>query len=414
MPRDFYDVLGVDEDADSEELNQAYRDRAREYHPDLNDGERATWMFTLVNRANDVLSDPAERAAYDRLGHDEYVAKRMNGLPSMSFDEEDDENIGIDAEPDADGATTSGRSGPGSESEAESSTATGRSSARSTESTGSTSTTGSDSASGSASSSNASTSSGSAAGSNRSGASTSSTRSDSSTASSASDATSGSSRSGTTGADASASVANATTGSTGESSTGGGSATSSSVGHGAPTGGTTGSGAATRSVASARRRGLRRAYAALLVVAATYAVGLAAYAGHVAPTLSRTASGLLSEPTATLTVGSPLPSALAVVREAATTLAAGTVAVEAATTLAFAVGAAALPAVLLGTVARYGRGTAWAYSLPSLGPLVAVGAVAASVAPATTGLHLAGFVLAPAIATAAFLVDVGVYLYATR
>jgi hypothetical protein len=82
MPDDFYDLLGVDQDASGEELKRAYRDMVRKYHPDVNDDERAHAQFKVVRTAYDVLSDPGERADYDRLGHETYVRRRLDGLPT--------------------------------------------------------------------------------------------------------------------------------------------------------------------------------------------------------------------------------------------------------------------------------------------------------------------------------------------
>lgn len=82
MAENFYDLLGVDEDATNAEIKRAYRQRAREYHPDVNADHRANAQFKTVRRAYDVLRDETERSAYDRLGHEKYVSQRMKGLPS--------------------------------------------------------------------------------------------------------------------------------------------------------------------------------------------------------------------------------------------------------------------------------------------------------------------------------------------
>lgn len=84
MPDDFYDLLGVERDASPEEVKRAYRDMVREYHPDVNDDERAHAQFKVVRMAYDVLSDPEERSDYDRLGHETYVDRRLGGLPTMT------------------------------------------------------------------------------------------------------------------------------------------------------------------------------------------------------------------------------------------------------------------------------------------------------------------------------------------
>jgi len=83
MPDDFYDLLGLPRDATQDEVRRAYREKVREYHPDLNDDPRAQAQFTALKKAYDTLGDPNERQDYDRLGHEAYVAKRLEGLPSQ-------------------------------------------------------------------------------------------------------------------------------------------------------------------------------------------------------------------------------------------------------------------------------------------------------------------------------------------
>lgn len=67
--RDFYDVLGVDRGATKDELKRAYRQMARQYHPDVNNESDAEERFKEIQRAYEVLSDDQMRAAYDRFGH---------------------------------------------------------------------------------------------------------------------------------------------------------------------------------------------------------------------------------------------------------------------------------------------------------------------------------------------------------
>ncbi|PCR89260.1 J domain-containing protein [Natrinema ejinorense] len=90
MTDDFYDLLEIPPDASQDEIKDAYRDQVRVYHPDLNDDDRAQAQFTAVQTAYDILGDPVERQAYDRLGHEEYVAKRTSGLPSPDVWKTDD------------------------------------------------------------------------------------------------------------------------------------------------------------------------------------------------------------------------------------------------------------------------------------------------------------------------------------
>ncbi|MBY0395378.1 MAG: DnaJ domain-containing protein [Thermoleophilia bacterium] len=67
MPhRNFYHVLGVEDDADAQAIRRAHRSLARTLHPDVNKDPDAAQRFSLVQTAYETLSDPQRRAAYDR------------------------------------------------------------------------------------------------------------------------------------------------------------------------------------------------------------------------------------------------------------------------------------------------------------------------------------------------------------
>jgi molecular chaperone DnaJ len=70
MPQDYYEILGVDQNASDKEIKKAYRKKAMQYHPDRNpDDPEAEQKFKQAAEAYDVLSDPQKRQRYDRYGH---------------------------------------------------------------------------------------------------------------------------------------------------------------------------------------------------------------------------------------------------------------------------------------------------------------------------------------------------------
>ena len=68
--RDYYEVLGVQRNANADEIKKAYRKAAIKYHPDKNPGDKeAEEKFKEAAEAYDVLSNPDKRARYDQFGH---------------------------------------------------------------------------------------------------------------------------------------------------------------------------------------------------------------------------------------------------------------------------------------------------------------------------------------------------------
>lgn len=68
--RDYYEVLGVDKNADEAAIKKAYRVLAKKYHPDMNPGDaEAEKKFKEASEAYAVLSDPEKRRQYDQYGH---------------------------------------------------------------------------------------------------------------------------------------------------------------------------------------------------------------------------------------------------------------------------------------------------------------------------------------------------------
>jgi molecular chaperone DnaJ len=72
MARDFYDVLGVKKGASLDEIKQAYRKLALQYHPDRNKSKEAEEKFKEINEAYAVLSNPEKRKQYDAYGPDQF------------------------------------------------------------------------------------------------------------------------------------------------------------------------------------------------------------------------------------------------------------------------------------------------------------------------------------------------------
>jgi curved DNA-binding protein len=82
---DYYATLGVSRHATPEEIDRAYRQMARKYHPDVSKAKDAEERFKRINEAYEVLKDPAKRQRYDRYGTAWKEAERHGG-PAPDFD----------------------------------------------------------------------------------------------------------------------------------------------------------------------------------------------------------------------------------------------------------------------------------------------------------------------------------------
>jgi curved DNA-binding protein len=83
--KDYYQILGVERNADEKEIKKAYRRLARQYHPDMNPGDKAAEArFKEINEAHEVLSDPEKRRKYDELGQN-YQRWQQAGGPGGGF-----------------------------------------------------------------------------------------------------------------------------------------------------------------------------------------------------------------------------------------------------------------------------------------------------------------------------------------
>lgn len=70
--KDYYQVLGISQNATEADIKSAYRKKALEFHPDRNKSPDATEKFKEVTKAYETLSDPQKKQMYDQIGHQAY------------------------------------------------------------------------------------------------------------------------------------------------------------------------------------------------------------------------------------------------------------------------------------------------------------------------------------------------------
>ena len=84
--RDYYEVLGVDRNADDATLKKAYRQLAKKYHPDMHPGDKeAEAKFKEASEAYAVLSDAEKRRQYDQFGHAAFEGGAGGGAGGFDF-----------------------------------------------------------------------------------------------------------------------------------------------------------------------------------------------------------------------------------------------------------------------------------------------------------------------------------------
>ncbi len=84
--RDYYEVLGVDKNADETAIKKAYRQLAKKYHPDMNPGDaEAEKKFKEASEAYAVLSDPDKKRQYDQFGHAAFEGGMGGGAGGVDF-----------------------------------------------------------------------------------------------------------------------------------------------------------------------------------------------------------------------------------------------------------------------------------------------------------------------------------------
>ena len=85
--RDYYEVLGIPKSASQDDIKKAFRDLARQYHPDVNKAADAEEKFKEINEAYGILSDTDKRAAYDRFGFSGVNTQGMPDYSTMDYSE---------------------------------------------------------------------------------------------------------------------------------------------------------------------------------------------------------------------------------------------------------------------------------------------------------------------------------------
>ncbi|MBI4896325.1 MAG: molecular chaperone DnaJ [Candidatus Aenigmarchaeota archaeon] len=86
--KDYYELLGIDKNASTDEIKKAFRKLAIKWHPDVNKGSKdAEDKFKEINEAFQVLGDPQKRAQYDQFGHAAFSQGGNGGFSQSPFED---------------------------------------------------------------------------------------------------------------------------------------------------------------------------------------------------------------------------------------------------------------------------------------------------------------------------------------
>lgn len=113
--KDYYQVLGVERDADPADIKRAYKRLARKYHPDVSKEPNAEERFKEIGEAYDVLRDKDKRATYDNLGSGWHAGDEFSPPPGWNFSAQAGRGFGGERFDFSDflDSMFGGRSGPG-------------------------------------------------------------------------------------------------------------------------------------------------------------------------------------------------------------------------------------------------------------------------------------------------------------
>jgi len=79
--KDYYEIIGINPDANQNEIKRAYKKLARKYHPDVSKDSDAEMKFKELGEAYEVLKDPEKRVAYDQFGANYIAGQNFNPPP---------------------------------------------------------------------------------------------------------------------------------------------------------------------------------------------------------------------------------------------------------------------------------------------------------------------------------------------
>lgn len=95
--KDYYKMLGVEKNANDEEIKKQYRRMARKYHPDVSKEKDAEEKFKEVKEAYEVLKDPEKRKAYDQMGANWKEGQQFHTPPNWDFRSADGNGASFEA-----------------------------------------------------------------------------------------------------------------------------------------------------------------------------------------------------------------------------------------------------------------------------------------------------------------------------